>query len=82
VKKWYPAVEEEINEFRFGIFQKPLIRVWDEGIHISEIIHSLADKNMPFIIENHDGINSIVYEEADTEAVSQIEYDLGFNYFE
>ncbi len=81
-KKWYPDVEEKVNEFRFGIFQKPLIRVWGEHIHISEIIHRLADKNIPFIIENHGGTNSIIYEEADTDAFSRIEYDLGLNHFE
>ena len=81
-QKWYPDVDEEANEVRFEIFQKPLIRFWEERINITEIIHRLADKNIPFIIENHNGTNWIIYDEADTEAVSQIEYDLGLNRLE
>jgi len=81
-QKWYPDINAEANEIRFKIFQKPLIRFWEEHINIAEIIHRLADKNIPFIIENHDGTDWIIYDEADTEAVSQIEFDIGLNRFE
>ena len=76
-KKWYPYVEEKANEIRFDMFVKPLIRTWNESIHISEITHKLADKNIPFVIENHNGTDWIIYEEHDVDAITDIERDLG-----
>jgi len=76
-EKWYPDVEEKANEIRFDMFIKPLIRTWNESIHISEITHKLADKNIPFVIENHDGTDWIIYEEHDVDAITDIERDLG-----
>jgi hypothetical protein len=76
-KKWYPYVEEKVNEIRFDMFVKPLIRTWNESIHISKITHKLADKNIPFIIENHNGTDWIIYEEHDVDAITDIECDLG-----
>jgi len=76
-KKWYPDVEEKVNEIRFDMFIKPLIRAWKESIHISEITHKLADKNIPFVIENHDGTDWIIYDEHDVDAITDIERILG-----
>jgi hypothetical protein len=81
-QKWYPDVEAAANEIRFEIFEKPIIRYWEESIDISEILHKLADLNIPFVIENHDGTDWIIYDESDGEAVLQIEYDLGLNRIE
>ena len=78
-EKWYPEVDAEANELRFEIFQEPSIRIWKESTDIADILHQLADKNIPFVIENHNGIDWIVYEKADTEAVCQIEEDIGIN---
>jgi hypothetical protein len=76
-KKWYPDVQEKANEIRFDMFVKPLIRTWNESIHISQITHKLADKNIPFVIENHNGTDWIIYEEHDVDAITDIERDLG-----
>jgi hypothetical protein len=81
-KKWYPDVEAEVNEIRFAIFNKPLIRTWEESIDIALVIHKLADMNIPFLIENPDGIEWIIYDEVDVESVDQVEYDLGLIRFE
>jgi hypothetical protein len=81
-KKWYSEIANRVNEIRFEIFNKPLIRTWSEELGINEFLHRLADKNIPFIVENHDGTDFIVYDEGDTEAVCQIEFDLGLNRLE
>ena len=75
--KWYPAVEAEVDDIRFDIFKEPVIRIWEASIDISEFLHKLADKNIPFIIENHNGTEWIVHEDADVESLFQIECDLG-----
>lgn len=46
------------------------------------MIHKLADMNIPFIIENHDGVDCIIYDDVDVEAVVQAENDLGLNIIE
>ncbi|MFH1148583.1 MAG: hypothetical protein V1736_12875 [Pseudomonadota bacterium] len=81
-KKRYPDIDAKANEIRFEIFQNSVIRVWEEHINIAEIIYRLADKNIPFIIENHDYTDWIIYEEADSEAVSQIELSIALNRLE
>jgi hypothetical protein len=78
-EKWYPEVDAEANELRFEIFQEPVIRFWKDQMDIAKILHKLADKNIPFVIENHNGIDWIVYEKADTEAFCKIEADMGLN---
>ena len=78
-KKWHPAIEDEVSDIRFDIFQKPVIRIWEESIEISEILHRLADKNIPFIVENQNGTEWIIHEEADNGTIFQIECDLGLN---
>jgi hypothetical protein len=80
--KWYPAIEAEVGDIRFDIFQEPVIRIWEASIDISGFLHKLADKNIPFIIENHNGTEWIVHEDADGETVFQIECDLGLNRIE
>jgi len=81
-KKWYPAVEAKVGDLRFEIFQEPVIRIWETSIDISGFLHKLAEKNIPFIIENHNGTEWIVHEDADVETVFQIEWDLGLNRIE
>lgn len=81
-KKWYPDVDYEANEIRLKIFNRPLIRPWHEDRDISLMIHKLADMNIPFIIENHDGVDCIIYDDVDVEAVVQAENDLGLNIIE
>jgi hypothetical protein len=81
-KKWLADVDAEVSEIRFDIFQEPVIRIWEEDMDISEVLHRLADKNIPFIIENHNGTDWIIHEEADVEAIFQIEHDLGLNRIE
>jgi|GEM_PF-5859234 len=76
-KKWYPTVDDQANEIRFNMFVKPLCRTWNENVPVSESIHKLADKNIPFLIENHDGIDWIIYEEHDVDAIADIESELG-----
>jgi hypothetical protein len=78
-EKWYPEVDAEVNELRFEIFQEPVIRIWKESTNIGDILHQLADKNIHFVIENHKGIDWIVYEKADIEAFCKIEADIGLN---
>ncbi len=81
-EKWYPDVDEKVNDIRFDIFERPLVRRWVESMDISEILHQFADRNIPFVIENHNGTEWIVYEAADVETVCQIECDLGLNRIE
>ena len=81
-EKWYPSVDSELSDLRFEMFEGPVCRIWEESIEISKILHKLADKNIPFIVENHNGREWIVYEEADVETVVQIEFDLGLNRIE
>jgi hypothetical protein len=78
-EKWYPEIDDVVNELRFELFQEPVIRFWEDQMDIAKILHKLADKNIPFVIENHNGIDWIVYEKADTEAFNQIETDIGIN---
>jgi hypothetical protein len=80
-EKWHPEVDAEVNELRFEIFQEPVIRIWKESKEIVAMLHQLADKNIPFVIENHNGIDWIIYEKADTEAFCKIEADIGVQQF-
>jgi hypothetical protein len=52
-EKWHPEVDAEVNELRFEIFQEPVIRIWKERKEITAMLHQLADKNIPFVIEKH-----------------------------
>ena len=54
-----------------------MIRIWKENIDIADILHQLADRNIPFIVENHNGIDWIVYEKSDIETFCKIEADIG-----
>ena len=76
-EKWYPEIDAEVNELRFQIFQEPVIRIWKESTNIVDILNQLADENIPFVIENHNGIDWIVYEKADIDSFCKIEADLG-----
>ena len=80
-KKWYPDVDEKAGDILFDIFVKPVIQVWDESVPISELTHRLADKNIPFFIENRNGTDWIIYEEHDVDAITDIERDLGLGLF-
>ncbi len=75
-KKWYPTVGDQANEIRFNIFVKPVCRIWNEDVPLSEFSHKLADKNIPFLIENHDGTDWVIYEDHDVETVVDIEREL------
>ena len=76
-EKWHPEVDAEVNELRFEIFQEPVIRIWKESKDIIALLHNLADKNIPFVIEKHNGIDWIVYEKADIDSFCKIEADIG-----
>jgi hypothetical protein len=76
-EKWYPEIDAEANELRFEIFQEPVILIWKESKDIAVMLHQLADKNIPFVIENHNGIDWIVYEKADIDSFCKIEADIG-----
>jgi len=76
-EKWHPEVDAEVNELRFEIFQEPVIRIWKESEDISKILYRLADKNIPFVIEKHNGIDWIIYEKADIDSFCKIEADIG-----
>jgi len=75
--KWHHEVEAIVNELRFEIFQEPVIRIWQESEDISNLLYRFADKNIPFVIEKHNGIDWIVYEKADIDSFCKIEADIG-----
>lgn len=81
-EKWLPDVDDQVSELRVDIFQEPVIRIWNDDMEISGVLHKLADKNIPFVIENHNGTDWIIHEEADVETIFQIEYDLELNRIE
>ena len=78
-KKWYPDVYREANEIRFQIFKKPVIYQWSGERNINEMLHILAERNIPFIVENHDDCEFIIYDEIDVDDIVQIENELGIN---
>ncbi len=81
-KKWYPDIDDEVNKLRFAIFEKPVIYQWSVENNISKMLHHLAEKNIPFIVENHDGIDYIIYDEMDVEDIVQFENEMGINKIE
>ncbi|WP_320043755.1 hypothetical protein [uncultured Desulfobacter sp.] len=76
-KKWYPVVNDTACDIRHEIFHKPVIRTWSESVPVSAFIHKLADKNIPFVIEDHNGTNLIIYDECDVEDITEILNSLG-----
>jgi hypothetical protein len=70
-------VDEKACDIRFDIFLKPVCRIWNEDVPVSGFIHRLADQNIPFIIENHDGTEWVIYDECDVDTITAIERDLG-----
>lgn len=78
-KKWYPDIDYELNEIRFDIFNKPVIYSLDQSIDIIPILHKLAEMNIPFIVENHDGEEKLIYDEMDVDKIVNIERELGIN---
>lgn len=76
-KKWYTYIDNEANELRFDFFENPVIYRWSVENNINEMLHHLAEKNIPFIIENHDGIDFIIYDESDISDIIQIINKMG-----
>ncbi len=75
-EKWYQRIHDEINEIRFEIFNKPCITEWDEEENISKMLHKLAEKNIPFIVENHNGLEFIIYDYIDSREIGRIMNEL------
>ena len=46
------------------------------------MLHHLAERNIPFIVENHDGIDFIIYDEIDIEDIVQVGNEMGINKIE
>lgn len=78
-KKWYPEIDDEANEIRFQLFRKPVIYQWSGERNINDILHLLAERNIPFIVENHDDTEFLIYDEIDVEDIVEIESELGVN---
>jgi hypothetical protein len=78
-KKCYPDIDVEVNEMRFQIFEKPVIYKWSSERNINDMLHLLAEKNIPFLVENYDDTEFIIYNEIDVDDIVKIENELGIN---